>query len=74
MFDCLIDAGCTDLSSQMNTSQDTARIVSGGGFGDIWRGELNDGTTVAIKAWRTDALEQCRYKALKVCPCDPSIY
>ncbi|CAE7114231.1 unnamed protein product, partial [Rhizoctonia solani] len=25
----------------------------------------NNGTKVAIKAWRTDALEQCRYKTLK---------
>ncbi|KDN39473.1 hypothetical protein RSAG8_08768, partial [Rhizoctonia solani AG-8 WAC10335] len=65
MFDCLIVAGCTDLSSQMDTNQDTARIVSGGGFGDIWMGLLHNGTKVAIKAWRTDALERCDYKTLK---------
>lgn len=66
MFQCLVEAGCNDLSSTMDPDQDAARIMSGGGFGDIWKGELNDGTKVAIKAWRTDALEQCRSKTIKV--------
>ncbi|KDN40405.1 hypothetical protein RSAG8_08168, partial [Rhizoctonia solani AG-8 WAC10335] len=65
MFDCLIVAGCINLSSQMDTNQDTARIVSGGGFGDIWMGQLRIGRKVAIKAWRTNALEQCDRKTLK---------
>ncbi|KAL5641770.1 hypothetical protein ACGC1H_002024 [Rhizoctonia solani] len=65
IFECLIGAGCVDLSPQMDTRQDTAMIVSGGGFGDIWVGQLYNGTKVAIKAWRTDTLEQCRYKKLK---------
>ncbi|CAE6405366.1 unnamed protein product [Rhizoctonia solani] len=65
IFDCLIGAGCTDLSSQMDTRQETAMIASGGGFGDIWKGKLHDGGKVAIKAWRTSTLEQCDYKTLK---------
>ncbi|KAL5641780.1 hypothetical protein ACGC1H_002026 [Rhizoctonia solani] len=65
IFECLIGAGCIDLSPQMDTRQDTAMIMSGGGFGDIWVGQLHDHTKVAIKAWRTDALEQLRYKTLK---------
>ncbi|KEP46139.1 tyrosine kinase catalytic domain protein [Rhizoctonia solani 123E] len=65
MFECLVGAGCIDLSPQMDTKQETAMIMSGGGFGDIWVGKLHNGTKVAIKAWRTDALEQCRYKTLK---------
>ncbi|KEP46202.1 tyrosine kinase catalytic domain protein, partial [Rhizoctonia solani 123E] len=65
VFDCLIDSGCIDLSSKMNTSQDTARIVSGGGFGDIWMGHLHDGEKVAIKAWRSNTLEQFNYKTMK---------
>ncbi|KDN33180.1 hypothetical protein RSAG8_13730, partial [Rhizoctonia solani AG-8 WAC10335] len=65
MFDCLIATGCTDLSSQMDTNQDTAMIVSGGGFGDIWMGLLHNGSKIAIKAWRTNALEQCDHKTLK---------
>ncbi|CAE6514661.1 unnamed protein product [Rhizoctonia solani] len=65
VFDCLTASGCTDLSSQMDPRQETAMIVSGGGFGDIWKGQLHDGGKVAIKAWRTNALEQCSYKTLK---------
>ncbi|EUC58193.1 tyrosine kinase family catalytic domain protein, partial [Rhizoctonia solani AG-3 Rhs1AP] len=65
MFECLVGAGCTDLSLQMDTKQETAIIVSGGGFGDIRMGQLHDGTKVAIKAWRTDILEELKYKTLK---------
>ncbi|KAL5641693.1 hypothetical protein ACGC1H_001985 [Rhizoctonia solani] len=65
IFDCLIGAGCTDLSLQMDTRQETAMIASGGGFGDIWKGKLHDGGKVAIKAWRTSTLGQCDYKTLK---------
>ncbi|CAE6487097.1 unnamed protein product [Rhizoctonia solani] len=49
----------------MDARQDTAMIVSGGGFGDIWKGQLYSGANVAIKCWRTNALEQCDYKTLK---------
>ncbi|CAE6441964.1 unnamed protein product [Rhizoctonia solani] len=65
IFDCLIAVGCIDLSAQMDTHQNTAMIVSGGGFGDIWVGQLHDGTRVAIKAWRTNALQDCTQKTLK---------
>ncbi|KAL5641699.1 hypothetical protein ACGC1H_001989 [Rhizoctonia solani] len=65
MFECLTDAGCSDLSSLMDSKQETAMIVSGGGFGDIWMGKLHNGRKVAIKAWRTNTLEQCDYKTLK---------
>ncbi|CAE7174463.1 unnamed protein product [Rhizoctonia solani] len=41
IFQCLVETGCNDLSSMMDPSQDAARIVSGGGFGDIWMGYLN---------------------------------
>ncbi|CAE6414072.1 unnamed protein product, partial [Rhizoctonia solani] len=53
------------LSSRMDPRQETAMIASGGGLGDIWKGQLHDGGKVAIKAWRTNALEQCSYKTLK---------
>ncbi|CAE7145379.1 unnamed protein product [Rhizoctonia solani] len=65
MFECLRWAGCVDLSSQMDSRQAKAMIASGGGFGDIWKGELHNGGKVAIKAWRTNALGQCEYKTLK---------
>ncbi|CAE6420256.1 unnamed protein product [Rhizoctonia solani] len=65
MFDCLIESGCIDFSPQMDTRQDTAMIMSGGGFGDIWKGKLYDGGKVAIKAWRTNTLDHCNHKNLK---------
>ncbi|CAE7196327.1 unnamed protein product [Rhizoctonia solani] len=49
----------------MDVNQGTALIVSGGGFGDIWKGQMHNGGTVAIKAWRTNSLEQCEYKTIK---------
>ncbi|CAE7128728.1 unnamed protein product [Rhizoctonia solani] len=54
-----------DLSPQMDAEQDTAMIMSGGGFGDIWKGKLHDGSIVAIKAWRANVLGQCDPKTLK---------
>ncbi|CAE6478282.1 unnamed protein product [Rhizoctonia solani] len=65
MFNCLIASGCIDLSSHMDPRQDTAMIVSGGGFGDIWMGQLHNGGKVAIKAWRANALGNPEYKTLK---------
>ncbi|CUA68982.1 putative WD repeat-containing protein alr3466 [Nostoc sp, PCC 7120] [Rhizoctonia solani] len=65
IFDCLTESGCIDLSSQMDAEQGAAMIVSGGGFGDIWKGQLHSGGHVAIKAWRTNTLEQCEYKTVK---------
>ncbi|CUA68332.1 Vegetative incompatibility protein HET-E-1 [Podospora anserina] [Rhizoctonia solani] len=65
IFNCLTESGCIDLSSQMDTEQGAAMIVSGGGFGDIWKGQLRHGGQVAIKAWRTNTLEQCEYKTVK---------
>ncbi|KDN40852.1 hypothetical protein RSAG8_07870, partial [Rhizoctonia solani AG-8 WAC10335] len=65
MFDLLLDHGCVDLASKMDAEQDTAMVMSGGGFGDIWMGKMHDGVRVAIKAWRASAIEQCDYKTLK---------
>ncbi|CAE6433488.1 unnamed protein product [Rhizoctonia solani] len=65
MFNRLLSHGCVNLAFKMDPEQDTAYIVSGGGFGDIWSGKLRDGTKVAIKAWRASAIEQCDYKTLK---------
>ncbi|CAE6419568.1 unnamed protein product, partial [Rhizoctonia solani] len=65
VFECLTSTGCVDLTSQMDPKQETAIIMSGGGFGDIWMGRLHNGGKVAIKAWRTNTLEHCDYKTLK---------
>ncbi|CAE6462422.1 unnamed protein product [Rhizoctonia solani] len=65
MFKILLRHGSIDLSSRMDPSQSTSVLVSGGGFGDIWKGQLDEGTKVAIKAWRKSIVEQCDYKTLK---------
>ncbi|KAH7330648.1 hypothetical protein B0J17DRAFT_159224 [Rhizoctonia solani] len=59
MLDRIVHHGCVDLSSRMDTEQNTAVIIAGGGFGDIWKGQLYDGTNVVIKAWRSSVIEQC---------------
>ncbi|CUA73219.1 putative WD repeat-containing protein alr3466 [Nostoc sp, PCC 7120] [Rhizoctonia solani] len=65
MFYSLLRHGCLDLSTKMDLRQKTAYIVNGGGFGNIWMGELYDGTKVAIKTWRSSVIEQFNYKTLK---------
>ncbi|KAF8747019.1 Protein tyrosine kinase, partial [Rhizoctonia solani] len=65
IFDIICRHGCIDFSPYMDTAQDTAVLMSGGGFGDIWKGELHNGSQVAIKAWRASLIEQCDYKTLK---------
>ncbi|CAE7136120.1 unnamed protein product [Rhizoctonia solani] len=70
IFECLCCTGCIDLSSKMDSRQETAMIMSGGGFGDIWKGSLDDGGKVEIKAWRTITFGQCEYKTLKRAACE----
>ncbi|CAE7145067.1 unnamed protein product, partial [Rhizoctonia solani] len=65
LFECLRNTGCVDLSSQMDSRQETVINVSGGSFGDIWQGNLNSGTTVAIKVWRPNLLKHCDHTTLK---------
>ncbi|CAE7185755.1 unnamed protein product, partial [Rhizoctonia solani] len=65
MFECLRDAGCVDLSSQIDSRQETLTNVSRGVFGDIWQGRLDSCAKVAIKAWRPNPLEQCDDEILK---------
>ncbi|CAE6538292.1 unnamed protein product [Rhizoctonia solani] len=65
MFEWLLQCGCADLSSQMDSGQDDAMIVTGGAWGDIWKGQLYDGTEVAIKTMRASVVERGSYKELK---------
>ncbi|CAE7167718.1 unnamed protein product [Rhizoctonia solani] len=64
MFECLRDAGCVDLSTQIDSRKGALTKVLGGGFGDIRQGTMNNGTKVAIKAWRTNPLEQSDHTSL----------
>ncbi|CAE7081054.1 unnamed protein product [Rhizoctonia solani] len=65
MFDLLRNAGCVDLSSQMDPRQEAVMTSSGGGFGDIWQGRLNNEAKVTIKVWRTDPVGQCDHTTLE---------
>ncbi|KAG8711786.1 hypothetical protein FRC09_020409 [Ceratobasidium sp. 395] len=66
MFDCLLHHGCSDLSSQIDFSGNSSIAIAGGGFGDIYRWELLNGTPVAIKTLRHHVLlRDTAPKALK---------
>ncbi|CUA78045.1 hypothetical protein RSOLAG22IIIB_02660 [Rhizoctonia solani] len=43
---------CTDLSSSLDTSVSSEYPIATGGLGDVFLGQLNDGTSVAIKTIR----------------------
>ncbi|KAF8594848.1 WD40 repeat-like protein [Ceratobasidium sp. AG-I] len=58
MFRCLVRHGCTDLSSAIHSGRYSSSPVARGGFGDVWKGELTNGTAVAIKCvWLQQAQE-----------------
>ncbi|KAG8692071.1 hypothetical protein FRC09_011477, partial [Ceratobasidium sp. 395] len=44
--------GCPNMTDQLDLATCTERPISSGGFGDIYQGELKDGTQVAIKTIR----------------------
>lgn len=48
----LVQHGCQDITQELNLSSCTKHPVSTGGFGDIYRGKLKDGSLVAIKCMR----------------------
>ncbi|CAE7119494.1 unnamed protein product, partial [Rhizoctonia solani] len=64
MFECLRQAGCADLSSHAKASQEIV-MSAGGAFGDVWQGMLDNGTKVAVKAWRSHPIEQCDSNTLE---------
>ncbi|CAE7155733.1 unnamed protein product [Rhizoctonia solani] len=65
MFECLRNAGCVDISCQIDSRQEAVMIVSGEGCGNSWQGRLNNGTRVVIKVWRSNPVEQCDHTTLK---------
>jgi hypothetical protein len=67
MFDRLLEHGCVDLSSSMDSAQYSSAAIDSGAFGDIWRGKMNDGTEVAIKSLRLHTIITGDGKGLKVC-------
>lgn len=69
MFECLLEHGCVDFTSQMDSRQYSSTAISGGSFGDVWRGRLHDGTEVAIKCLRFHTMAEDDVKGLKVRGC-----
>ncbi|KAG8795492.1 hypothetical protein FRC12_013654 [Ceratobasidium sp. 428] len=58
--------GCQDITEQLDEDTSSRHPVSDGGFGDVYKARLRDGTEVAIKVARVyiDAIGEA--KALKV--------
>ncbi|CAE6503481.1 unnamed protein product [Rhizoctonia solani] len=65
IFRQLVAEGCIDLSSCVDPKGHSPRPMAGGGLADIWRGQLFDGTRVAIKVWRDIHFERDDPKRLK---------
>lgn len=68
MFECLVTHGCTDLTSLINNDGRSSSVIASGGFGDVRRVILNDGTLVAVKTLRLHILLEDDAKAKKVEP------
>ncbi|QRV84443.1 Serine/threonine-protein kinase [Ceratobasidium sp. AG-Ba] len=51
---CLSQHGCKNLTGDVDLADCSEYPVSRGGFGDVYRGKLCDGTEVAIKTIRID--------------------
>lgn len=67
MFDLLVLHGCTDMSSSIDPNSYSSNAIAFGGFGDVWRGLLKDGTVIAVKCLRIYTIHQGDVKAMKVC-------
>ncbi|CAE6423622.1 unnamed protein product, partial [Rhizoctonia solani] len=65
MFEYLIYIGCPDLTQFVDPNEYSRNFIAAGGFGDIFKGKLNDATPVAIKVWRSRALNEELGKAGK---------
>jgi predicted unusual protein kinase regulating ubiquinone biosynthesis (AarF/ABC1/UbiB family) len=46
--------GCRDVTDELNLSSCSAFPVANGGFGDVYRVMLHDGTQVAVKTMRLE--------------------
>ncbi|KAF8594766.1 kinase-like protein [Ceratobasidium sp. AG-I] len=62
---CLADHGCENLTDVLDTHSCSEFPVSGGGFGDVYRGKLSDGCAIAIKTMRLEINSHEQRKHLK---------
>ncbi|CUA71930.1 Hypoxia up-regulated protein 1 [Rhizoctonia solani] len=65
MFQHLIEHGCDDLTCSMDPEKYSSCRIDQGGFGDIWRGQFQNGLCVAVKVLRFALVADGRSKALK---------
>ncbi|KAG9122903.1 hypothetical protein FRC07_000526 [Ceratobasidium sp. 392] len=65
VYTYLVQHGCADLTSQLDPSSFPGAAFSGGRFGDVWRGSLQNGTKVAVKCLRLHTVNEAHSKALK---------
>ncbi|KAG8754429.1 hypothetical protein FRC11_006662 [Ceratobasidium sp. 423] len=65
MYECLIEHGCSDLQSSIHPHGFSSCRVAEGGFGDIWKGKLIDGTGIAVKVLRFALVHEDESKNLK---------
>lgn len=66
MFNRLIKHGCTDLTAVMATNRHSSSPIASGGFGDVRRSKMVNGTYVAVKTLRLHTLLQGKEKGTKV--------
>ncbi|KAG8689001.1 hypothetical protein FRC11_004315, partial [Ceratobasidium sp. 423] len=65
VFECLINHGCLDLQSHIHPRRFSTCRVAEGAFGDVWKGQLIDGTDVAIKVLRYALIREDGSKSMK---------
>ncbi|CAE6535726.1 unnamed protein product [Rhizoctonia solani] len=65
IFECLVKHGCDDLTRLIDPGQYSSCRVAEGAFGDIWKGQMRDGTSVAVKVLRFGLLTDGGGKSLK---------
>lgn len=69
------DHGCQNITNQLNLPTCSVYPMSNGGFGDVYRGKLIDGSQVAIKTMRiyintNEAQKPLKVSSFVVLPCD----
>ncbi|KAG9075891.1 hypothetical protein FS749_012400, partial [Ceratobasidium sp. UAMH 11750] len=64
-FRYLVRHGCIDLTSRLDLPHGSEAALSGGRFGDVWRGTLPDHTRVAIKCLRLHTVDEVNSKVVK---------
>ncbi|CAE6420166.1 unnamed protein product [Rhizoctonia solani] len=65
MFQCLVKHGCVDLTNLIKPDKYSSCRVAEGAFGDVWKGEMQDGTAVAVKVLRFALVDDGEGKNLK---------